>query len=672
MGHFTRSGEVTDHARVDLTFQEDDINDLIKSMTLRDYSETGRISAVTYDSRDPIDRTLRSFAIDLNNNPTFSSILNQARGEPVEVTLLNNANQPGNLVGKIVGVEKQKVASKDGATEAEVLNLWCAEGMRSVKLNEVQRLRFSNPVIENEMRRALETLSLSHDAEKKAVSIYFDGEGKRKVDVGYVIENPIWKTSYRLVLKKDGSPFLQGWAVVENPTDEDWEGVSMALVSGRPISFQMDLYNPLYITRPVVEPELFAGLRPPTYQGGFGRESVQLAMEPSADKLAKTKDANFDRRASAAPAAKPGFGGGKGNAMDAKKRQEAEWAGRLAEQLKSELDLGRNVQSVATAAALGDYHQYIIEHPVSLGRQKSALLPIVNKDVGGQRVSIYNQSVQAKHPLLGLRFKNSSGMPLMQGPITVFEGSVYAGDSRILDLQKDEERLISYAVDLGMEVSPKRGNNTSKITEVKAVKGVIYTKTLFREELVYNISNRNDKERTLLLEHANRKDQGFTFVGENSKPLEEANDVFRFQVSVPAKKDLSYTVVEERSSGTSIQLTNNADDTIRYFINLREAPEALKIKLKDAMSMKATWDMLRQDISVTQRRIDTITRDQDRLRKNLRETPQESKLYKDYLKTLEDQEAEMKKLHEDLKGLQAKEATSRKSLDSYLANLTAE
>ncbi|MEZ6142952.1 MAG: DUF4139 domain-containing protein, partial [Zavarzinella sp.] len=169
VGHFTRSGEVTDHARVDLTFQEDDINDLIKSMTLRDYSETGRISAVTYDSRDPIDRTLRSFAIDLNNNPTFSSILNQARGEPVEVTLLNNANQPGNLVGKIVGVEKQKVASKDGATEAEVLNLWCAEGMRSVKLNEVQRLRFSNPVIENEMRRALETLSLSHDAEKKAV-----------------------------------------------------------------------------------------------------------------------------------------------------------------------------------------------------------------------------------------------------------------------------------------------------------------------------------------------------------------------------------------------------------------------------------------------------------------------------------------------------------------------
>ena len=82
-----------------------------------------------------------------------------------------------------------------------------------------------------------------------------------------MIENPIWKTSYRLVLGKDGKPYLQGWAVVENPTDEDWSDVKMALISGRPISFKMDLYNPLYVPRPTVEPELFASLRPPTYGG---------------------------------------------------------------------------------------------------------------------------------------------------------------------------------------------------------------------------------------------------------------------------------------------------------------------------------------------------------------------------------------------------------------------
>src|SRR4051794_10930877 len=317
VGHFTRSGEVEGDARVDLTFPEQDINDLIKSMTLRDLSPTGRVAAVTYDSHDPIDRTLASFAINLNNSPSLAQILTQARGEQVEVTLVNTANQPGSLIGKIIGVEQQAVPSKEGTVPVSVLNLWCAEGVRAVKLSEVQRLRFANPVLENEVRRALETLALSHDSQKKAVSLHFAGEGKRKVEVGYVIENPIWKTSYRLVLDKDGKPYLQGWAVVENPTDEDWHTVTMALVSGRPISFKMDLYNPLYVGRPTVEPELFASLRPPTYSGGMHKFDDQLARDKAPEseqfgmKLDATKKAT-EGRSGSTRAAMSGAGGANG------------------------------------------------------------------------------------------------------------------------------------------------------------------------------------------------------------------------------------------------------------------------------------------------------------------------------------------------------------------------
>src|SRR5258708_40222187 len=120
-----------------------------------------------------------------------------------------------------------------------------------------------------EGKRALETSALTHDTQKKSVSLSFAGEGKRTVKVGYVVENPIWKTSYRLVLDKKGKPFLQGWAVVENTQDEDWTNVRMALVSGRPISFQMDLYQPLYVPSPTVKPELSASLRPPPYLGAM-------------------------------------------------------------------------------------------------------------------------------------------------------------------------------------------------------------------------------------------------------------------------------------------------------------------------------------------------------------------------------------------------------------------
>src|SRR2546423_6046021 len=271
VGYFSRSGEVADDARVDLTFPEADVNDLLKSMVLEDFNG-GRIAAVSYDSREPIARTLSSFAVNLNGNPTFADIVSQMRGERVDVVLTPGAaNQPGKLSGVIVGVESQKVAAGNGpaTVDVEFLNLWCAEGLRSVRLPDVQQLKFANPVVESEFRRALDVLALSHDSQKKAVSLHFAGDGKRKVQVGYVIEAPIWKTSYRLVLGEKEKPYLQGWALVENPTDEDWAGVKMALISGRPISFKMDLYKPLYINRPVVEAELFASLRPVTYRGGF-------------------------------------------------------------------------------------------------------------------------------------------------------------------------------------------------------------------------------------------------------------------------------------------------------------------------------------------------------------------------------------------------------------------
>src|SRR5262245_13844769 len=271
VGYFQREGPVEGSQRVDLSFPASDVNDLLKSLVVRDL-DGGHVTAVAYDSSAPVERTLQSFALNLQGNPPLAALLNQARGEKAEVALLPSAAQPATLSGSIVGVEKQRQpAGKEGVVEVEVLNLWCADGLRALKLSEVQRVRFLSPALEGELRKALEALAQSHDAQKKAVSLTCAGEGRRTVRVGYVVESPVWKTSYRLVLggEKGEKPYLQGWAVVENPSDEDWREVRMALVSGRPVSFRMDLYTPLFVPRPLVEPELFASLRPPEYSGGL-------------------------------------------------------------------------------------------------------------------------------------------------------------------------------------------------------------------------------------------------------------------------------------------------------------------------------------------------------------------------------------------------------------------
>jgi hypothetical protein len=679
VGYFSRSGEVDGDARVDLTFPETDVNDLLKSMVLEDFGK-GHISAVSYDSREPIARTLSSFAINLNNNPTFAGIVSQMRGERIEIAISPTAaNQPGKLNGTIVGVEKQKVPAGTNTVEIEVLNMWCAEGMRSVKLTDIQSLKFSNPVIESEFRRALDVLALSHDSQKKAVSLHFAGDGKRKVQVGYVIEAPIWKTSYRLLMSDKDKPYLQGWAMVENPTDEDWSSVKMALVSGRPISFKMDLYNPLYINRPTVEPELFASLRPVTYSGGF-KDADRLASKPG--------DNSYNNAPKPAPAAPlppgaPPFGGGFGGgpgmpggsgglhlAETQDKAKEAErkrYAGDVGRELANKMNTG-SVGNAATAGALGDFFQYTIDHPVTLQRQKSALLPIVGKDIDGTRVSIYNASVQAKHPLLGLRFKNTSGAHLNQGPITVFEGSVYAGDTRVLDVQPNEERLLSYAIDLGTEVDPKAGAGAQKITSVKAVRGVVTTITKVTDEKTYRIVNRSQTDRTLLIEHPNRTSQQFKLVG-TEKPVEDTPEVFRFQTAVKAGESKNFTVKEEKDITATVSLTNGDENQIRYFLSLSEASPSLKQKLNEALKIKGEWDVALRDLKQVEADLRRLSLDQDRIRKNLRETPKEAEVYATYLKKLSDQEKEIDSLTAKEKTLSGKEFTARKKYEDYLANI---
>ncbi len=260
VGFFDRQGSVKGDAQIELKFNVEDINDLLKSMVLQDMGG-GHISAVTYGSKDPITKTLKTFAIDLTSNPTLGQILNQVRGERVEIDAANS------ITGIILGVEtKKKEIGKDRDTiDVDMLNLLTAEGLRSVPLENIGTIRLLNEKLDKEFRQALKVLALGHDTDKKTVTLNFLGDGKRTVRVGYIQQMPIWKTSYRLVLKDDAAPFLQGWAIVENTTEEDWNKVALTLVSGRPISFIMNLYDPLYVQRPVVEPELYASLRPQTY-----------------------------------------------------------------------------------------------------------------------------------------------------------------------------------------------------------------------------------------------------------------------------------------------------------------------------------------------------------------------------------------------------------------------
>jgi hypothetical protein len=327
------------------------------------------------------------------------------------------------------------------------------------------------------------------------------------------------------------------------------------------------------------------------------------------------------------------------------------------------------VASSAAAGELGDYFQYVIEHPVSLPRQKSAMLPIVQKDVQAERVSIYNEQTQAKHPLLGLKFTNTTGLHLMQGPITVFEGSSYAGDARVLDLQPKEERLLSYAIDLGTEVEPVAKRDPDRLTKVKLNKGLLYQTTKVRESKLYNVKNRSEKDRTLLIEHPFRAD--FTLVSKD-KPSERARDVYRFELKIPAGKSASEEVIEEKDVLSAVQLSNSDDQTMRFFLSQPVVSEAVKKALGKALELKGKLSGTQREIAEQQRQLQTIVDDQGRLRANLKEMPPTAEAYKRYLKKFDEQETQIEEYQKKIKALQTQEFQQRQTFEDFLAKLDVE
>jgi hypothetical protein len=708
VGYFQREGELEGTSRVDLTFPATDINDLLKSLVLQDMGG-GKVTTIGYDSQDPVEKTLKSFALDLTMNPSFGQLINQARGERVEVNLQQtNTSQPATLTGTIMGMETQHhPAGPSGIVEADFLNLLCAEGIRCIPLKDVQRLRFLNAALDSELKRALEVLAGSHDALKKTVSLNFKGEGKRMAKVGYVVESPIWKSSYRLVLDKNGKVKLQGWASIENTTDDDWNNVSMALISGRPISFQMNIYQPLYIPRPTVEPEKFASLRPPMF-GGAMNNPVALAGNAPVQTPGVGMMGGPGQGAGAGFAPQlttgnfqPGnlvnryqtnntilFGnslGMQGQGQFAfnndgtlnnlsnngkltyaelqnrrNQQQEAKGKARQIGSALAALDPTGSIGSLPNAEEIGDYYRYVIDDKVTLPRQKSAMLAIVNDTVEGSRVSIYNQSVQAKFPLLGLRFKNLTDQPLMQGPVTVYEEGSYAGDARLPDLQPKEERLIAYAIDTGTEVKTEDKVQPQQLIALKSAKGILRATHKLQETKTYIVKNRSPQDRVLIIEHPFR--EGWKLI-EPEKPMETTRDLHRFEIKVPAGKSVTQRVIEEFTHVDHIAINNSNDDTIRLFLNSAVSNDEAKKALKEVLDRRAKLSDTQRELAAVQAQLKDITEDQGRLRANLDKVPATSAAYKRYLEKFDKQEPVIEKFQEEIKKMNEIIKTLQKELE---------
>lgn len=642
VGYFEHGGNVTGNGAAELRFKTAQINDVLKSLTLQDL-DGGRVSTVTYPSQDPIARTLRSFQVDITGNPGMADLLNQLRG--ARVTVAAGGQQ---LHGTVLGVETREKAGAGEAVSTSVLNVFSGATIRSIELSTITGLSLDDPTLQAELTRALAALSRARDQDKKTVSIDFSGSGSRRLRVGYVVETPIWKTSYRLIL--DGkSARLQGWAIVENQTESDWNNVALSLVSGRPISFIMDLYAPLYLQRPVVVPEYFTGLRPQVYQDGVPAAPHQNALVPRDQVAAKALvgASSFEDASITTGRTSSEFGNAQGGVIAITGKDNA-------------------VQSAATAAQLGELFQYSIPN-VTLSRQQSAMLPIVTDSVGIDRVSIYNAGVLPRNPLYGVRLRNTTGMHLLQGPVTVLEQGSYAGDAQIDNVPPGQSRLLSYGIDLELLIDSEQGPAQSEVVSARIVQGVMTVEHKSVTSREYRIDNKGSREKSVMIEHPTSG--GWQSVGA-VKPVETTPTLARFETVAPAGKVTTLKVEQEQVRQQTIAMVNSNSASLLLYSRTGEISNAVRDALSRAIELKQALESTERDLSEQTQQIASITEEQVRIRENLKSIDAKSQYAERLLSKLDEQESAIERFQAARKALTEKRDAQRAELDKYLNGLT--
>jgi hypothetical protein len=654
MGFFEHLGTVKGPQSVEIVLPSSQLNDVLKSLTVLDLGG-GKIAAVNYDSAASLDRRLSELPIDLTSASGLLNFLNQIRGAGIEV------RTPAGLVaGKLMGAELKTKSPAPGVTVQEiVLNIFSSDGqIRLIELESAGALKLTDQALANDLGRYLGILDTTHQRDVRKLRIQTLGTGERQLYIGYTSETPIWKTSYRIVLDPKQKPLLQGWAIVDNTTPMDWLDVSLSLVAGAPISFIQDLAQPLYAQRPVVPVAQGIQAKPQFYEAAVEEDESDMrtnALDLLEDKgrasggmPARSKALRMESFASAPPPPPP-------PSMPAE----------LSDAIR------RQVTSAAQAQAVGEQFEYKLRQPVTIRRNESALLPILQSDVEGEKVSIFRAADNELHPRLAFWLKNSSGLTLDAGPVTVIDSNAFAGEGLIETIQPGENRLLSYAIDLGTTMSTNSDSERKRVERVVIQQGMMRMLSKMVEKKTYKIRNNNETARSMVLEHPVRA--GWKLIG--NAPAETSANYYRFKVEAKPKSTTEFVIQEESPLETTFALSSITPEQIAIWIRDRSIDPEIEKLLQAIAQKQIEINDLARKIAATDKEQNDIFKDQERVRGNLQrlsQTPDEAALRLRYIKQLDGQENRLAVIKTEREKLEASRSAAEKQLEALVEKLSVD
>ena len=649
VGYFERAGEVGDGDSAALEFKASEMDDVLKSLTVEQTGGEG-VSAVRYDSSDPLEKRLEVFPFRLGAGLSLSHILDQFKGAELELTFAAEA-----VRGAIVSA--RTIRQSDAESERQRLLLLVNGAIRSFDPEAAAQIQFTDPKIQGQFADYLAIVSRSRNSDKRTVTIESAGSATRVV-ASYVAPTPVWKSSYRLVLGGD-RPILEGWAIVDNTSGEDWEDVRLSLVSGLPVSFVSRLYQPKYVTRPVVALAQDRAWQPKIHGGAIEEARVSAGVVggvPGGSRggaiggvlggIISNESVAYAKRSPPTP-------------MQMQMRGEALSSG--GEIMADRLEMASSVATTALQADLGDLFEYAIDHPVTIRKSESAMLPFLREQVDGRRLYIYDESSGSQHPLRAVEVKNSSGATLDGGAITVYDAGAYAGEALVETVKAGDKRMISYAVDLGSRITAAFDSSNKLQSEFHLRRGVMTTETAVREVKTFTIRNVDPEPKTLVIEHPVRG--GYELV--DAEPAEKTATAYRFEVDVKGDSTVKFPLAEERMYSQTYAISNMNVDQLLSWVRNKDLSEQGRLKLEAIAEVKRKIVDAEHEENRIAQQVNEINEDQGRLRNNistLRNVAGQQQKVMNYSEQLAAQEGV-------LAGLRDRRAETRRLIDELSGKL---
>lgn len=577
VAYYERAGAVPAGATARLEFKAEEMNDVLKSLVVEDRSGGG-IAQVRYELDEPLEKKLADAGVQLPPNQPLALLLDQWRGARVELTFAGAALRGAILSGRLS-------SAGDQGQRQELALLLDSGEIRLVTLENASGIRLEDQRLQQQLQAALLAYTQSRSQEKRSLFIDAVGQGAMNLAARYVVPAPVWKSSYRLTLPDTGEAMLEGWAIVENNTGEDWSKVELTVVSGKPVSFISQLYEPRYVRRQVASLRDEEAAAPELYAGAVQRQEM-VAMEAA--------DAG-EMRAKASrtgPVMSRLAGGGPAAPAPAPMMSSV---------------------GVATAAReAGELFEYRFANPVSARRGESLLLPFVQQKITARRLLVYSDRSSA-NPRAAAELTNNTGKTLDGGPITVAQSGAYAGEALMETFKAGDKRLISYAVDLGTRITTKLDSGAAVTRQITARRGIITTRSAVEVKTTYTVNNVDARAKTLMVEHPITASMKLI----SPAAAETTTDNYRFNVSLPANGNQTLAVVEERELHQTTQVASMTPDLLLGFIQNKALSAAARKQLEEIAARKRELAGVEAEIKSVSAETAEITRDQDRIRQNL-------------------------------------------------------